>query len=348
MLGVLLVHTGAFIFPGGLIKDITALGAKGVQLFFFISAFTIFLSYQHQVKIDTSPIRSFYIKRVFRIAPMYYLGIIYFALYNYLNGRAISIEGILLNASFLHSFSPNYINNVVPGGWSIGIEMSFYLLVPLLVFYITNLKRAISFVVFCLIIRIVSLQILNNNPFGYNDNTWNQYMYWFLPNQLQCFSFGILFYFFNQRFLDAGNKDWNYLIPIAAVLAIIFFSFKKFLPIELLNDDFLIMIVVFLLTTFLSRNEFPLLVNAPIVTIGKYSYSIYLVHFAVLYILEQYVFETMKGTGSFLYFALLFSVVLTITYIVSSLTFRYIEMPMQQFAKQLTLNFKWMPVTLKQ
>ena len=41
---------------------------------------------------------------------------------------------VLLNMVFLHALSPTAINNVVPGGWSIGVEMLFYMIAPLLFF----------------------------------------------------------------------------------------------------------------------------------------------------------------------------------------------------------------------
>ncbi len=346
VLGVLMVHTGAFVFSSGPIATITALGAKGVQLFFFISAYTIFLSYHHQVKSDPNPIRSFYIKRVFRIAPMYYLGIIYYALYNAWIGQTNSAEGIALNATFLHSLSPMYINNVVPGGWSIGVEMSFYLLVPLLVFYVTSYKRAIYFVIICLLVRILFLAVLNDNPFGYPANEWNHYLYWFLPNQLTCFAFGILFYFFKTKYQSKSIIPWNTLWISGVFLVGIYLLLKLKSEFEWLNDDFLIMIIVFLLTTYLSVNPNKFIVNNAMVNIGKYSYSIYLVHFAVLYFLEAGMFKSFHSSGSPVIFLILFISVLVITYLISSLTFRFVELPMQKFAKNLTSNLKLVPAAV--
>lgn len=37
---------------------------------------------------------------------------------------------IIANLAFIHSWVPSANNSVVPGGWSIGAEMVFYLLVP--------------------------------------------------------------------------------------------------------------------------------------------------------------------------------------------------------------------------
>src|SRR5690242_3285681 len=80
IMGVLMVHCGQFgtnDFPSFL-ENIVVNGAMGVQLFFVASAFTIFLSYGNRYGKETNANVNFLIRRVFRIAPMYYFGIIYF------------------------------------------------------------------------------------------------------------------------------------------------------------------------------------------------------------------------------------------------------------------------------
>jgi peptidoglycan/LPS O-acetylase OafA/YrhL len=52
---------------------------------------------------------------------------------------AHSPADVVLSVLFLHALSPSAINNVVPGGWSIGVEMVFYLLAPL-AFFLTQTR----------------------------------------------------------------------------------------------------------------------------------------------------------------------------------------------------------------
>jgi len=63
ILGVILVHTGYSIGLSGdkLLNDIVGSGAKGVQLFFIASAFTLFRSYKNRSVIEHHTIVNFFI-----------------------------------------------------------------------------------------------------------------------------------------------------------------------------------------------------------------------------------------------------------------------------------------------
>src|SRR5690606_37748745 len=79
VLGVILVHCGqrADLLPW--IRSITDQGARGVQLFFILSALTLFLSMEHRSsagKIEKK--EYFFIRRFFRIAPMFYVAAFFY------------------------------------------------------------------------------------------------------------------------------------------------------------------------------------------------------------------------------------------------------------------------------
>lgn len=94
ILMVILVHTSQSVqLEWGIISILSGYGQMGVQLFFVASALTLCLSF-HQRKDEPNPILAFYIRRLFRIAPMYYLG-----LFGYLAFRTLteyfSIGGVI-------------------------------------------------------------------------------------------------------------------------------------------------------------------------------------------------------------------------------------------------------------
>ena len=72
--------------------------------------------------------------------PLFWIAIVFYLLVT--RGRGIrnlapdgvSASDVLLTFFFLHWASVTAFNSVVPGGWSIAVEMQFYLLFPLLIY----------------------------------------------------------------------------------------------------------------------------------------------------------------------------------------------------------------------
>lgn len=108
---------------------IALLGLYSVQGFFVISGFCFFHLYR-EVSFDLHQAHGFFIRRFFRIAPLYY-GVL--AL-NLVLGQAIEpvtarrlLENLTLSFGLFH---PNH--SLLLGGWSIGVEYVFYFCFPLL------------------------------------------------------------------------------------------------------------------------------------------------------------------------------------------------------------------------
>jgi exopolysaccharide production protein ExoZ len=62
--------------------------------------------------------------------PIYYfvygMGSAYFA------PNGIELHTVIMTATFTHGFWPDTISSLVHGGWSIAVEMTFYLFFPLI------------------------------------------------------------------------------------------------------------------------------------------------------------------------------------------------------------------------
>ena len=135
ILMVIAVHTSqAFSDLPKPLSTILNQGARGVQLFFVTSALTLSMSWVSRKESALT----FYSRRFFRIAPMFWLAIPFFV---WLNGTGsslyapggIGIRHIAMTAMFVHGFWPDTITSVVPGGWSVADEVIFYALFPVMV-----------------------------------------------------------------------------------------------------------------------------------------------------------------------------------------------------------------------
>src|SRR5579862_5415597 len=139
-LAVLIVHAALSVgqFYG---RSILAKGGYGVQLFFLASAITLCFSMAARQRIDAHPVIYFYVRRLFRIAPLFWLAILFYSLFPgvmpafWLSQWApdgVRPSYFALTACFLHGWHPYTFNSIVPGGWSIAVEMTFYAIFPFL------------------------------------------------------------------------------------------------------------------------------------------------------------------------------------------------------------------------
>src|SRR5450756_1522485 len=62
-------------------KDILTQARFGVKAFFLTSAATLCLSMAARQRVDRHPISSFFIRRIFRVAPMFWLAIVFYRLF---------------------------------------------------------------------------------------------------------------------------------------------------------------------------------------------------------------------------------------------------------------------------
>jgi len=137
ILGVVAFHVSLIFDPG--VKALTlllSLGFQGVQLFFLISAITMCYMWDRRSDEGSAALK-FYIRRFFRIAPPFWLAMCGYLLLNGLNSTPWAPDGvgarqIITSLFFVNGFWPDTINSVVPGGWSIAVEMTFYLFFPFL------------------------------------------------------------------------------------------------------------------------------------------------------------------------------------------------------------------------
>lgn len=339
ILGVIVIHAsqyGKFEVPK-IIGNVILEGNRGVQLFYLASAFTLFLSFKNRSTKERFPVQNFFLRRFFRIAPMYYVGIVYYLFQDGLGPRYwlgnethITVANIISNCIFLHGFNPYWITSLVPGGWSIGVEMTFYAMVPLLFSKLKNIDQAFMFFIISIIIRLLFQLVLTKYPLISDDELWSNYLFFYFPSQLPVFCLGIITYFIVIQKEDVRN--------ISGV-SILIFSFllmaQLILGIQLLFPQHILFAIGFLfLGLAVSKNSFKIIVNPVIKYIGKISFSMYIVHFAVLHWLNQFNFINYFNNGLINYVAR-FLLVSVLTVFISSILYKIIEIPFQEMGKKI-------------
>jgi peptidoglycan/LPS O-acetylase OafA/YrhL len=205
ILMVIAVHSSQYFsdLPVGM-RFMADQGARGVQLFFVVSAFTLSMSWWDR----HDGTGAFFIRRLFRIAPMFWLAVIFFVAVQGLELRYFAPDGIgfkhvFMTVLLVHGLLPDTITSVVPGGWSIAVETMFYAIFPLLMFQITSTRRAIVVLVVCLILD-AALHALIVRLANEQSGAWRDVYLDFgrlnFVHQMPCFLIGIgAFYLARKR-----------------------------------------------------------------------------------------------------------------------------------------------------
>lgn len=315
-MGVVLVHTHD-LYPAIIHYPylMIATGARGVQLFFVASALTLCMSWHAR----NSTIPEFWLRRVFRIAPMFWLSIL---IYQIFGTERFAAEQVGAAALFVNGWSPNTYLGVTPGGWSIGIEMGFYLLFPAFVAIITNLSRALIFFAVSTIVAVVTYPIaadMGGKAFGFG---W-------LGDQLPAFAAGFVAYYCITTAPWRRATRW---LSVAGVLIALGLVVLPAFPSLRTPDEHLsvpIYAALFVALAYVLANSKSAFANNLITRrLGVLSYSIYLLHFLVI----SAIAPLTEGLDAWT-FLITYKAVLALSAAVAEATFRLIERPGQRLGK---------------
>lgn len=162
----------------------------GVSLFFTLSAFLICeLLLREKEATGTVQGKQFYLRRILRIWPLYYLVLALGMVAAFLpGGDPGSVTQIGWYAIFLGAWSTahfGWINNPVFPLWSVSVEEQFYLLAPWVIKFL-NRRLLYGFCVTVILVANASLIHLGRVRAG-DDAVWCNVLV-----QFQCFAVGIL------------------------------------------------------------------------------------------------------------------------------------------------------------
>jgi peptidoglycan/LPS O-acetylase OafA/YrhL len=343
ILMVMLIHTSQVFKVSYFTKLICDRGDLGVQLFFILSSFTLFNSYsKRRLREGVFVNRNFFIRRFFRIAPYYYIaGLVYIFYKLFVKNHSISVKNLIANFTFTNGIYLPGINDIPPGGWSIGVEMLFYLLIPILFKYLDSLEKAIfAFVVLVILSVLINHYYLNCTTF-FLDSIWDVYnewsLYFWLPNQLPVFILGIILYhiYLNVVFTFKSGQIMV-IVSMALFIILSFFKFSIEYPYYFIKREYVygLIFVLFAIGVYTTENKF--LINRLIQKIGIVSFSMYLNHFLIITTISYFYNGGVKVWVEYLdlpkiilqndfVFVCLYLLIVFVTYIISKYSYKYIE-----------------------
>lgn len=305
-------------------------GELGVRFFFILSGFLItYLMFDEQKRIGTLRIGPFYVRRLLRIWPLYFLSIIIGMLVFPLisgqhtlpaNQNSRTFLYLIFAANFDHIYNGPPSNGMLGVQWSVAVEEQFYLIWPLL-FLLFGKQRVFPFF---LVIGLVY------SEFFFPQSNSGSIRYFHFISNFRFLAFGSLLAwlsFFHLHRIEAVftklSRKWhlvfyllgitllffqpalsNWSIYVAHVLRFTTFAFFGFV---ILEQNF-------------SSNSFYKIGNWRIFnSIGKISYGLYLFHMLVVYFL-LWLFPQDSG-----YFLLNTLICVILTIFISQFSFTFFE-----------------------
>jgi len=129
---------------------------KAVDIFFVVSGYLIGRSLIEEYK-RHGEIRfwSFYRKRFFRIVPLFWIALLFYGSFAWKG----DFHSLLANFFFVENLIPS-ATKIVPVGWSLAVEVQFYLLAPVLVSLLGSglLRGLLGLLALAILVRLLLLQ----------------------------------------------------------------------------------------------------------------------------------------------------------------------------------------------
>lgn len=267
-------------------------GTIGVNFFFILSGFLITYILLFEKKIQGSiNLKHFFAKRILRIWPLYFVVILFAFSSNYIIqflGLSSSNVGYspnwLLSCLFLENYMVihhhSYANiSPLPVIWSLCIEEHFYIIWGILLYFI-KIQRVLPIIITLIIVGYISRFIFVYNNWLFKDIFTNidYFMYGAIP---------AYFYVNNkEKFNSIVATVSNYIktvIIILSILLIYFASHYGFKNSALVTPIAYGILFTSVLIIFIPNDaNFKINPNSIISKLGKYTYSLYLLHVVII------------------------------------------------------------------
>lgn len=300
----------------------------GVKVFFSISGFILAIPFINQYyfqgkKVD---IGDYLYRRLTRLEPPFVVTLVIFFVAQVLLWKQDWFEALphfLSGLLYLHVFSYGYPNPINPVTWSLETEAQFYLVLPLLALLIFRLKSQLGRGVFFVALMALSIFFRGYTLSEELSHIGSSILVYFV-NFSTGIGFALIFLHYKQYFI--GHKSLMYdLLTVLAILGI--FWFYKPQAYWLNNLLFNLSVLALFFGVFKGTMSNWVFTRPPIYLIGGMCYSIYLLHYALFFILVKFTVGINVGLGYWADFGIQFLILFPIIIFVSAVFFLLIEKP---------------------
>ena len=288
------------------------IGKLGVGMFFVISGFIMMFIHHNDFHLKGA-MTGFYIKRLVRVVPMYWLFTLIVALKIYLQGRDIEIIDLVKSLLFIpYQNSSGLWRPIHDLGWTLNLEIYFYFIFGFALLLNRKIGMLILFVT-------ILLPLLLNHYYSIATFYSDPVVVYFLVGIL-------IFYIRDAQLLNLNIKGTTFFILSIIAITTIF-------SVNIATSLFTIILAILLplLAVLCSSKHKPFKI---ITYVGNASYSLYLVHPLVIGVLLS-VFKKLPALPPYLGMFSYVLVCLLASMMVAHIIFIYLEKPIVSYFKKL-------------
>jgi len=330
-----------------------ALGDKGVTLFFVLSGFLItYLLIKEKNKNKTISIKDFYLRRILRIWPLYYL-IVCLALFIL---PSFSFFNWPIWTESLHSnfnskvllfllILPNVSQALYPSiafgsqAWSVGVEEQFYLFWPWIIKYSGRLGTILLLIVIGMPLIVNFLYFISNNRIGQGNllNVINFLKLYLSATRIDCMAMGglaaLILIRDKQSCLRVVFHPVVQLINTAVVIYILLTGFYVQYMSNIIHSA---VFSILLINLAANPKRIFNLENKWADYLGTISYGIYMYHPVCIFLMLKFLQSVGLPLNEIAVWLLFYLLSFVSTILLASVSFKYFEKPLLLLKKRFT------------
>lgn len=317
-------------------EDFGILGFFGVELFFGLSGYLIgrilWRNFKETNNWDLKKVHNFWARRWWRTLPNYYLFILIMLLFDtYSKDNLIPPLPQLLNYLWFGQFLLSHNLSFYTVSWSLCIEEWFYLSFPILLFLINKLKLSakktfsLTIIILYAATFIIKLWLIRS---GHSDSIREITL-----GRLDAICSGVLITFCtSEAYINVKNKFVIFIAGMLLILSPLFLAAIHQISIASIQHNITFLITVPLgfsmclpyISEFKNAGKLPHFAASSITKLSLYSYSIYLAHIPVMFLIYSFLSGIRSNSLGNLFSKIL---ALGITILIASFIYQYFEVP---------------------
>jgi peptidoglycan/LPS O-acetylase OafA/YrhL len=324
---------GSTLFNNDAVSFVFRQANLGVSYFFVLSGFVMVIAYHAQSRIVVGD----YLRNRFaRIYPVYFLACILFLLH-LISSKEVDYYELLLNLFMVQAWIPGEALSFNFPGWSISVEVFFYLIFPVL---FNALYKRIDYrnMIFPILGIWIASQILLHwmffTPYPVDYIFTARDVLYFPLMHCNEFLIGNLAGLFFASIPKETRKNFDLLIVLTIIIIVLILKF----PFGLIYHNGLLAWLFVTLILLLSFNNgwlTKVFRQKPLIFLGEISFGLYILQFPIWSIISNQRLEKYFGLTQNKDFTLSFFVRLACLLLLSALSYVYFETPLRQRVKKL-------------